>query len=84
MNFVENVPIAFILTALAELNGANRTYLNYAMAALLAVRIGHVELGLRAKNTMGPGRAMGIFGTQVFLAGMAVYTGYLVKGYWGY
>lgn len=26
----------------------------------------------------------GYLGTQGFLAGMAVYTTYLVKGYWGY
>ena len=26
----------------------------------------------------------GYFGTQGFIAGMAAYSGYLVKGYWGY
>ncbi|KAL8880989.1 MAG: hypothetical protein Q9198_001712 [Flavoplaca austrocitrina] len=84
MNFLESVPFAFILTAIAELNGANRTVLNYAMAALFALRVGHVEVGLRGKGTMAPGRPIGLFGTQGLMAGMAMYTAYLVKGYWGY
>ena len=84
MNFLENVPLAFILTAIAELNGANRTVLNYAMAALFALRVGQVEVGLRGKGTMASGRPIGLFGTQGFMAGMAMYTAYLVKGYWGY
>ncbi|KAL8751381.1 MAG: hypothetical protein Q9199_006453 [Rusavskia elegans] len=84
LNFLENVPLAFILTAIAELNGANRSVLNYAMAALFAMRVGHVEVGLRGNGTMATGRPIGLFGTQGFLAGMAVYTAYLVKGYWGY
>ncbi|KAL8863684.1 MAG: hypothetical protein Q9178_000367 [Gyalolechia marmorata] len=84
MNFLENVPLAFLLTAIAELNGANRSMLNYAMAALFALRVGHVEAGLRGKDTLASGRIVGLFGTQGFLAGMAAYTAYLVKGYWGY
>ncbi|KAL8802529.1 MAG: hypothetical protein Q9182_003769 [Xanthomendoza sp. 2 TL-2023] len=84
MNFLENVPYAFILTAIAELNGADRTILNYAMAAFFAMRVGHVELGLRGKDTLGVGRPIGIFGSQGFMAAMAAYTAYLVKGYWGY
>ncbi|KAI4133509.1 MAG: hypothetical protein LQ341_006160 [Variospora aurantia] len=84
MNFLENVPYAFILTAVAELNGGNRTYLNYAMGILLAIRIGHVELGMRGKDTLGPGRPVGQFGTQALLGALAVYGTYLVKGYWGY
>lgn len=84
MNFLESVPLAFVLTAIVELNGGNRTLLNYALAALFAFRVGHVEIGLRSKDTLGYGRAPGTVGTQGFLAGMAVYATYLVKGYWGY
>ncbi|KAL8709166.1 MAG: hypothetical protein Q9220_006046 [cf. Caloplaca sp. 1 TL-2023] len=84
MNFLENVPLAFVLAAIAELNGGNRTVLNYAMAALFAVRIGHVEIGLRGKGTMASGRPLGLFATQGVLAGLAAYGTYLVKGYWGY
>ena len=55
-NFIENVPLCFTLVAIAELNGANRKILNYSMAALLVLRILHVELGLKGKDTVGWGR----------------------------
>ena len=55
-NFVENVPLCFTLLAVAELNGANRKALSYAMAVLFVLRIAHVELGLKGKNTVGWGR----------------------------
>lgn len=64
-NFLENVPLAFIFAAVAELNGADRKLLNYAMAALLALRISHAELGLRGKGAIGLGRPVGYYGTQV-------------------
>ncbi|KAL9124846.1 MAG: hypothetical protein Q9217_005869 [Psora testacea] len=83
-NFLEYVPLAFAFTAIAELNGANRKALNYAMAGLFVLRILHVELGLKGKGANGIGRPVGYFGTQGFLAGMAAYGTYLVKGYWGY
>ena len=74
--------MAFILTAVAELNGANRKVLNYALAALFALRIAHAEFGLRGKNAHAMGRPIGFFGTQGFLGAMAAYSAYLVKGYW--
>jgi len=83
-NFLESVPLAFTLAAIAELNGANRKVLNYAMATLFVLRIIHVELGMKGKDTAGFGRPTGFFGTQAFLAGIAGYSTYLVKGYWGY
>ena len=55
-NFIENVPLCFTLAAIAELNGANRKILNYAMATLFVLRLIHVELGLRGKDTVGFGR----------------------------
>ena len=55
-NFIENVPLCFTLAAIVELNGANRKILNSAMAALFVLRIVHVELGLKGKNTLGWGR----------------------------
>ncbi|EUC39314.1 hypothetical protein COCVIDRAFT_85919 [Bipolaris victoriae FI3] len=81
-NFVENVPFILSIALLAELNGANRTYLSYALGALFALRVGHVELGLRAPSGKGPGRPLGFVGTQVILAGLAGYAAYLVKDYW--
>ncbi|KAG8534047.1 uncharacterized protein KY384_000890 [Bacidia gigantensis] len=83
-NFLENVPLAFTLAAVAELNGANRKYLNYAMAALFALRLLHAELGIKREESMGFGRPAGFWGTQGWLIGVAGYSAYLVKGYWGY
>ncbi|CAD6585401.1 MAG: hypothetical protein ASARMPRED_002148 [Alectoria sarmentosa] len=83
-NFLESVPLCFTLAAVAELNGANRKVLNYAMATLFVLRIIHIEVGLKLKDTVGLGRPIGFVGTQGFIAGMAAYSTYLVKGYWGY
>lgn len=41
-NFVENVPLALVLSLLAELNGGNRKVLNYALGTLFVLRIAHV------------------------------------------
>ena len=83
-NFVENVPLALLLAGIVELNGGNRKVLNGALGALLLIRIVHVEFGLKAPGNNGFGRAVGFFGTQGFMAGMAGYAAYLVKGYWGF
>lgn len=83
-NFVENVPFAFVVAAIAELNGANRKVLNYALATLLVLRIAHVEIGIKKPGNMGIGRPVAFWGTQTFVAGFAAYGVYLVKGYWGY
>ena len=83
-NFIENVPFAFTLAAIAELNGANRKALNFALATLLVLRVIHAEVGIKGKGALGWGRPVGYFGTQGFLAGMAAYSTWLVRGYWGY
>jgi len=83
-NFLENVPLAFVLAAVAELNGGNRKVINIAMGVLLALRVAHVEMGLKGKDTVGPGRPIGYFGTQACIGGLAAYGAYLVKGYWGF
>ncbi|MCJ1475025.1 hypothetical protein MMC13_003685 [Lambiella insularis] len=77
LNFLENVPMAFIIVLVAELNGGNRTALNYGMATLLALRVMHVEIGMYGKETVGVGRPIGYWGTQAWLAGMAAYGTYL-------
>jgi uncharacterized membrane protein YecN with MAPEG domain len=81
LNFVENVPLIFAVALLAELNGANRSYINYALGALLAFRVSHVEAGLMIKDSTAPGRAVGYFGTQTVLVALAGYTAYLVKDF---
>lgn len=78
------MPLALLLAGVAELNGANRRALNVALGALLALRILHVEFGLKAPGNNGFGRALGFLGTEGYLAGMAGYATYLVKGYWGF
>lgn len=83
-NFIENVPIAFIVGAVAELNGANRKVLHYAFATLFVLRILHVEIGIKGKEAVGFGRPLAFFGSQAFVAGLAGYSAYLVRGFWGY
>ena len=82
LNFSENVPLVLAVALLAELNGANRTFINSALGALFAFRISHAEFGLMAAKSAGAGRPVGYFGTQAVLAALAGYTGYLIKGYW--
>lgn len=83
-NFVEHVPLALIFATVAELNGANRRLLNWTLGALLVMRIAHVELGLKEKGTEGLGRKIGAPVTNLILGGLAGYSAYLVKGYWGF
>ncbi|KAI9803642.1 MAG: hypothetical protein M1833_000554 [Piccolia ochrophora] len=83
-NYLENIPLAFLLTAVAELNGGNRKVLNWALGILLALRIAHVEVGMKGKQTVGPGRPVAFYFSQLFLGGMAAYSTYLIKGYWGF
>ncbi|KAK8196853.1 membrane-associated, eicosanoid/glutathione metabolism protein [Phyllosticta capitalensis] len=87
-NFVENVPLALTLSALAELNGGSRRLLHGALAALLVMRVAHVELGLRSSfrgvRSIGPGRAVGYYGTQAMLVGLAGYGAWVVREYWGF
>ncbi|KAL6703472.1 hypothetical protein ACN47E_009646 [Coniothyrium glycines] len=82
LNFAENVPLVLAIALLAELNGANRSYLNYALGALFAFRIGHAEFGLLAKESKGIGRGIGYYGTQSVLVGLAGYAAYLIKDFW--
>ncbi|KAL1800134.1 hypothetical protein ACET3X_000476 [Alternaria dauci] len=82
LNFVENVPLALGVALLAELNGANRTYINYALGALLAFRVSHAELGVMVKGSTGRGRIVGYYGTQAILAGLAGYATYLITDFW--
>lgn len=82
-NFIENVPLAFILAATAELNGGNRSYLTAALTSLFALRVAHSEFGLLQDDGNGLGRPVGYFGTIGVQLSLAGYTAYLVKSYWG-
>ncbi|KAI8966347.1 membrane-associated, eicosanoid/glutathione metabolism protein [Daldinia sp. FL1419] len=81
-NFTENVPMALIIAAFAELNGANQKSLSNALTALLTFRVLHVELGLI--NGVGVGRPIGYWGTMATTLWLGGYAAYLVKGYWGF
>ncbi|KAF7538067.1 hypothetical protein G7054_g3278 [Neopestalotiopsis clavispora] len=83
-NFAENVPLAFVLAAVAELNGGNRKILTGALSALLTFRILHTELGIMKPQGMGRGRPIGYFGTVGTILGLAGYAAFLVKDYWGF
>lgn len=60
-NFAENVPIALFLASVVELNGGNRKVLSGSLAALLLLRILHVELGLMGPGAMSGGRPIGYY-----------------------
>ena len=84
-NFVEHVPYALLLAAIAELNGAGRRSLNYVLAALFVARVAHVEFGLRGnEKAAAPGRLAGHLVTQGTILGLAGWSAYLIKGYWGF
>lgn len=84
INFAENVPLALMLAAFAELNGANRRVLAGALGALTVFRVLHADFGLLGPDHMGFGRAPGFFGTIGVLGMLGTYGAYLVKGYWGF
>ena len=84
-NFLENVPLAVLLAAVVELNGGDKRVLNGTLAALLAFRLTHAELGLRAaEDGTANGRIIGHTGSQVIILGLAGYATWLIRGYWGF
>lgn len=82
-NFAENVPLAFILAALAEINGANRKVLSGALATLFALRVLHADFGLIRPGSMAAGRPIGYFGTAGLMGALAGYSAWLVRDFWG-
>ncbi|KAK8095857.1 MAPEG family-domain-containing protein [Apiospora kogelbergensis] len=83
-NFAENVPLAFALAAVVELNGGNRKILTGALGALFAFRVLHAELGMYREEALGVGRPVGYYGTLASMLGLAGYAAFLVKGFWGF
>ncbi|KAK1962111.1 hypothetical protein LY78DRAFT_720430 [Colletotrichum sublineola] len=83
-NFAENVPMAFVLATLVELNGGDRRTLGWLLGGFLALRVLHAEMGIMIPQGMGWGRPVGYFGSIGVLGTLAAYGAYLVKGYWGY
>jgi uncharacterized membrane protein YecN with MAPEG domain len=81
-NFLETVPMGLLFALTAELNDADRRGVACALAALLGLRVAHVEMGFRMSGARGRGRLVGYWGTQAWLAGMAAWCCGLVKDYW--
>jgi hypothetical protein len=62
LNFVENVPLALLLIALVEANGAGKLWVHLLGATLLVSRIVH-PFGIDASNMVRPARFVGAAGT---------------------
>ena len=62
-NMIENLPLTLVLSALAEINGADRKKLTTILATFTVVRVLHV-IGLGKANQ--PCRAAGMLNTIVF------------------
>ena len=74
-NFIEAVPLALILMAVVEANGANSILLHANGIVLLVARIAH-PFGLTIKGVEHPLRAVGVVGTLLMtlvLAGVALW-----------
>ncbi|CAK1364501.1 hypothetical protein CB0940_08177 [Cercospora beticola] len=83
-NFVENVPLALLLSAFVELNNGSQKILTIALGALTIARVLHVEAGLLVKGNKGRGRPVGFLTTLGVNLGLAGYGAWLVRGYWGF
>ncbi|KAI1767740.1 membrane-associated, eicosanoid/glutathione metabolism protein [Hypoxylon sp. FL1150] len=80
-NYAENVPLALVLAAAAELNGAGPERLTAALAVLLGLRVLHAEFGLSRPDALGFGRPVGYYGTMAVIGWLAGWSAWLV--YWG-
>ncbi|UQC79130.1 uncharacterized protein CLUP02_04609 [Colletotrichum lupini] len=70
VNYIENVPLAFILASLIEVNGGNRKTLSWLLGSFFALRVLHAELGIMKPEGMGKGRPIGYFGSIGVLDGL--------------
>lgn len=70
-NAIEYVPIALILMLVAELNGARPALLHVCGIFLVVARIAHA-VGLKRSAGLSIGRGIGVVGTVVVIAVLAV------------
>ena len=79
-NFTEAVPLALILLAALELNGASPRLLHGLGIALVVCRIAH-PLGLHHDNMRNPLRAIGALGTILvtLIAALTLIWGYMSR-----
>jgi len=71
-NYLEITPWALILALIAELNGAKRSTLNYALATLFVLRVWHGEGGIMLRERTGWGRFVGYWGSMIWMTWAAV------------
>ena len=71
LNFVEHVPLALILIAIVELNGAPSVWVHSLGGALVVARIVH-PFGIHAKSLSHPARAIGAMLTMLVTITAAV------------
>ncbi len=71
MNFVENVPLALILLALIEINGAPAAWIHYMGAPLLVARVVH-PFGLSTTTVANPARIFGAAVTALVMLAAAI------------
>lgn len=77
-NLAENLPLALVLAAIAELNRAKPERLAVALTVLFALRVLHAEFGLGRPDAMGIGRPVGYYGTMAVLGWLAGWSAWLV------
>jgi len=78
-NYVENIPMVLLLAFAVETAGADARVLAYLLGAFFALRVAHVELGLRGKDSNGVARPISFMGTQMTMAWLAGWGFWLVK-----
>ncbi len=71
MNFVENVPLALLLIALVELNGAAPWWIHALGGTLLLARLIH-PFGLKIETGATPARIIGAGGTTLVTLAAAI------------
>ena len=81
-NFAEYLPLALILMATVEINGAPTLYLHIGGTVLLVARLFHAY-GLTKSAGTTAGRFIGTIGTFVFIITAAIYAIIQYTGYVG-
>jgi hypothetical protein len=71
LNFVEHVPLALILVAIVELNGAPSIWVHTLGGALVVGRLVH-PFGIQVKSLRHPARALGALMTVLVTIAAAV------------
>jgi len=71
--------MALILAFAVETAGADPKVLSCILGGFFAMRVAHVELGLRGKDSNGIARPISFMGTQLIVAGLAGWGAWMVK-----